>query len=418
MYEISEFKKYYSQYDIKKINNLLENNLDEIVIYNILNYILDERNTIYKDKKNIIHNNNYFLFDILNKIINSCEKFSVSKNIFDTIYLNCLIKKHGIISFLKKHSIDFYNKYDNYGYSLILDCAKYGDYNTFLYLYNNTQANYLHHMYKNCDVLSLSLYNNDTRIFEFLYNNFDNLIKLIDINKELNDTELYDKQKYCINLIIELIPVITVLNENNFYKKMSQIIKIIDYPFVINNLINNFSINLTFKFIKKYSKIIDISKINQYILHHKYMILKIYDILEHNNDIINIKNLYSLLFFRFNIYKHLIDQIIFKYGQYFDNNMYYNILYNLTSSYNYKLFYFIKTDDELKDMMLFLKTKIDYNKTKCLYPGYHDNKFIYSIFVSGLYKLYCYDNLLYSNYFKKWCKTLEFLKKTIQKKKN
>ena len=424
-YNITDFIKYYNDYDMFNINKLLKTS--DINFYKqIISYIQKIENSVIE---------NFIFYKVLNKLLFYTRKrFNNEINsVFEIIYANTFINKKGVLFFLKKNNeINLHNKRDVYDFSLILDCARYGDFNTFMYLLEITDKEFLYldnycnyELFKN--IFSISIFNKDVRIFEYIYNN-DNL------NKHFIDD--FSKKDYCINIIKLWLECYGFRNCNN-YKKIIQLITIIDYPPIVNNFIYNItSCEIIFKLFKKYNSFIDITNLRQNtFIDNKIYMYSIYNILDTNNDTNNIKKLYILLVKKIVLYKDLISTIHEKYGTYFTTKDYIlsclNLIsYNCNNCNNY-CNYCNKHCDIIKSIMIFFNSKIDYNQIglqeffKYSFSEKNIEHFIHYLYITGLNRLFNFnfkDNHIYNknivSSIKKWEKTLSFLRKVIKKRKN
>ena len=87
--------------------------------------------------------NLYFFFKVLDFLVNyiySSDEIYDQIFYFDSLCINSLINLKGILHFLKKNTFlnNLINKTDFYGFLPVHDCAKYGNYNTFIYLLHKT----------------------------------------------------------------------------------------------------------------------------------------------------------------------------------------------------------------------------------------------------------------------------------------
>ena len=120
---------------------------------------------------------NYFKFiQTLTYYIESVfDNDSVTK-ILNFINLNTIVGKEYATNYFiyisKYFKEDIYYNIDEYGYSLILDCAKYGNFNLFkiLYMKTHNEAMFENYDTNSNNILNLSIYNKDTRIFDFILN--------------------------------------------------------------------------------------------------------------------------------------------------------------------------------------------------------------------------------------------------------
>ena len=113
-----------------------------------------------------------FVFRVLGIFLDNAKLHGYN---FDSFSLNYVISWNGVLKFLVYNKPNLYiNKIDRYGFSPLLDCARYGNFHTFMYLLTKTNIeNYFiyggKHNYLN--ILTISIYNKDVRIFEHIYNN-------------------------------------------------------------------------------------------------------------------------------------------------------------------------------------------------------------------------------------------------------
>ena len=199
----------------------------------------------------IQYKNNYlFIFDFLKMLIQHCN----NSNIYlENLYINRWVGWCGINYLLTYIPDNYINKVDNSGFSLILDTCRYGSYNTFKVLINKTElCNLFLYGYKNKyhNILTLSIYNKDLRIFEYLYKN-ETMIKFL-----LSYNAKYTKNEYCNYNILKWIKTLDKrIYYKNLYKKICLFVKIMDDKTIVNDILYHIHIKTYNKLINKYDLI-------------------------------------------------------------------------------------------------------------------------------------------------------------------
>jgi hypothetical protein len=346
------------------------------------------------------------------------------------IHFNTLIPKKNSFKILQllepylknKSSIsetyyDVYNKLDKSGYSLLLDSARYNDLQSFKKIFYKTEENYyfLNKSRYLENILSFSIYNTDTRIFDFIVKN-TNLVYL----------------EQTVHIIKKNLADIIIKNRFNTKKimfKLNQVYKI--YP--TSNLLSYLALSCCdFDLLKKiYAKLkftVNLNDFSSFTLKNKNKKRFIFErIMEVPNN-----NYCLFSFLRCNLKNACLKD---KYNYYIFNtklstSQYKNLLYeNLNyikdsdiypctlcksqkecCEYNFKLF-----SKKLKNCVILEKEK---NKLYLdAHPDYYykDNVFIKNIFLYGIYN---YINIGYWSYGKKneYLESFQLLIKLLKKK--
>lgn len=345
--------------------------------------------------------------------------------LINSINFNILVCKDTFyplfVSMSKYVDSDIYNSCDDSGYSILLDCAKYGNFNLFKFIFERTNTKYWY-SYGNCNnkssenILVLSIYNKDTRLFNYIL--------------ESVGTHDLEKMEY------DLSYTFAYIFNKMMYISTTKLMRKIDYYYTFRNnaqfiteiALKSNSVTIFNSLYKKYKFSIgnnDITTNHANLFNDKEALEIIYSkLIIHPDTIIN-KDMSNFL------YHNLINNCLNSYHNtfiinYAFNKINYRLLletYIINNTNNTK-----KICNHCKDLDYCYKSNLNffYNKLKLMNPKpiiriYHlpNKQLIRIIFITGiyqfltLYKLYNFEN----KYYNTWLRTINFLKKVIQKKK-
>lgn len=327
---------------IQRLPFFLKTKLDYDYCYTILT-ILEYNTTIFYDFNSQVNfkQQDFKKFKILELlfpfIIYNIEKESVG-NITSKL-LNSIIIKHNATDFLKlyeKYNVPLnYDFIDNYGYSILADCLKYGITKSLYFLLERVLI-----INQNTDFLLTNSWENNICLIDCSFNNYNYKISEIFLNK-LSSKIINSEGTICITNFINKyrikIYIKTIFNtyekkkiNKNTYYKYNKIIKSslkkhlsILYKF-LNNETHYKEINIEFKkiLIKEFIEncILNIIKSNISIEFFKQYItwelnLDLNKLLKYENIYKNKYNLYFLLEnFNTNIFNNLFNNTFLKYA--------------------------------------------------------------------------------------------------------
>ena len=381
----------------------------------------------------------YYYISFITIIIKNIEilfNTDTIKLIINNINLNTVIsKKHSYILFnsLYKYLQPYhFNNYDNMGFSILLDAAKYSDFFIFKNIFKKTEEDYWSlFSTSSCEnILIYSLKNTDTRIFEFILNNtklallnYYNIqceyVSLIRTNQFKTQKILFKIKQFYTYLqkqpdsahtkSIDFIGWIAINSNPEFFKKLN---KIYDFSIIYNNISNSNSI-------LKDSECTEIifNKINKYPNNKKLLTKFLYNttfcihndysdyILNHYNTDIDFMHLLS-------IYSTEITNGNYNCKHCKDFNTCINTNFTF---FNNKL----KIMDQYKSKSITIYSYYNDTHTENIIKNKIKNKIlIKNIFINGIYNYIKIDFYPQSEYYKSWLNTIAIFKKIINKKFN
>ena len=114
---MKQFISSWNRKDIEGIMYSIRGNSNKILMNQIASYI-----TNYK---HISSDDSLFVFRVLGIFLDNAKLYGY---VFETFTLNCFISWKGILKFLEYNKpYQYINKIDEYGFSPLLDCARYGN---------------------------------------------------------------------------------------------------------------------------------------------------------------------------------------------------------------------------------------------------------------------------------------------------
>lgn len=362
------------------------------------------------DKKRI------FVLKIMEVFLKHSELYGYK---YDNFILNKFVSWKGILTFLKHNKPKYYyNQIDYYGFSPLLDCARYGDFNTFLYLLDKTDVNnyFIYGNEQNTfNIFSCSIFNKDLRIFEYIFNN-EKLVKIFSpLFGPPSYTDPAPKQRYCCHIICSWL---NNSRSKNIYKKLCKFYEIMGTTAFINPCLPLIPVEILGKCIKKFYCDIDITLIRFTVAKERSIIKLLFNIYKSNNDFSSMINLYKYSITNYGINKHIATEIYDSCCKYMTNTNYieiikYLIKNNSKSNLNY-----------LQELFMFFYRKLDFNITPIYvldnrddYYGYQVIHYIYLCGLNRFIQVYEYVKRTdYNKVISKWENTLKLLKRVCKKK--
>lgn len=394
----------YKKKDIGGIMDMIKGNSNKKLLDNI---------SLYLSEYNDISDDTLFVFRVLGIFLDNAKLYGY---VFDTFTLNRFINWKGILQFLEYNKPNQYiNKLDNHGFSPLLDCARYGNFHTFMYfLKKTTHENYFIYGSKNniVNILRFSIYNKDLRIFEYIYNNEELIKHFIPFFKFRLYKHLSIKQNYCIKHIIGWLDV-AGRSSYNIYKKICKLHEIIGCSDFINDIIHLLDIRTIIKCVKKFNNILTLKKLQYIIPKNKTLIHILYNIFKINNDYANLSDLYKYTLVNYYEHNLIIKQIYKSCGQYISHKKYLDILVYLINNL------YITDISYLKKVFMFLYSKLDFSIAPIININYIPSRGIHLIYLCGLYKIFRFNKRFpgSSMVIDRWEKTLKLLRNVCKRRK-
>ena len=378
-----------------------------------------------------LRNVNY-LINIFKKIIKSFKTkygdgVKLKKLIIENLNLNTIasIKNgHLLLKLLNKYIDDSdYSINDDSNFYPLHDAARYSSFPTFLYVLKKSHIKcYKNKEYDN--ILYLSFFNNDERIFKYICNKAE-ILSLINFNSQNNE-----------NLYMD-IPCSIISANFNKNKKMYKNIKyfVNKFPFIKNKILNRLIITQQLSNDNFLLKILDIDFTINFNLYDIYL-YNIYNycnenvinkILEKTDSINNYKFLlYVNLKNEGNIHSPICKKLILKLGE---ENIDYNQCLEIicVGKLHYYQHYSIEETEIYFKSLFELSKKINYNYNFNKIISNLNIKYLYNSTISNFRLLFFAGiqlDLIFGNEkinnkeLKKYINCLKFLKKCIRKKYN
>jgi len=361
-----------------------------------------------------------FVLKVLEIFLKHSDLYGYKYDIFN---LNKFVSWKGILTFLKHNKPKYYyNQIDYYGFTPLLDCARYGDFNTFLYLLDKTDVNnyFIYGNNQNTfNIFSCSIYNKDLRIFEYIFNNK----KLVELFSPLFGSPTYNnptpKQNYCCNLIYSWIGN-NNNNSKNIYKKMCKLQEIIGSTTFINPILPLIPVDILCKCIRKFYDVIDITHIRFTIAKETTVIKLLFNIYKSTDDFRSMINLYKYSVTNYKYNKLIANEIYYCCGTYITNSNYIEIIIyliknNSKSNLNY-----------LQELFMFFYSKLDFNISPVYIldnrTDYYGYQVIHYIYLCGLNRLIKVNDYVKKNDYNKvickWENTLKLLRRVCKRTVN
>lgn len=416
-YDLADYLVYKIN-DIEIFNNYLCLNIKNLFIENI-KFLLKKRSLIipklnftkilenlYNICSNKLRNESFNYVTIINmwKLLFPLikEKLTESdiKSFFYRNPINFIVSlKNGkkIIKLIEPYIIEW-NIHDEYNFTPIMDCVKYGTIDTLRYLLNKYHFNFNDISYGNENIITCAINNTNIKIFHYLIDfikkeniNLDDIILINQINYPLYLTPYIDRNKIYLFLNLlnsseKYIILNTIINKNIYNKKF------------VMELINKFKIK------------IQLNSFENYLYKSENHIDEVYlKFIIDNLEIVDYKK--TLSFFTnygcFSKIKNILDYLLIKYPNYNyylkENDIYSNIINDVFHKQRQIIY---DKPTLFKDYILYLRNKIFKTKTiyyeNLYYIKYYNYEDIKLLFMNGIFPSkpsYNFSNpKLYYNY--------------------
>ena len=402
---MKQFISSWNRKDIEGIMYSIRGNSNKILMNQIASYI-----TNYK---HISSDDSLFVFRVLGIFLDNAKLYGY---VFETFTLNCFISWKGILKFLEYNKpYQYINKIDEYGFSPLLDCARYGNFHTFMFLLKKTnRENYFIYASENnlLNIMNISIYNKDLRIFEYIYNNNE----LIEHLSGFFDTHLYKhlspKQNYCIKQIISWANTNGKLS-HNIYKKICKLHEIIGCDDFINDILYFLDLSIIKKCIKKFNKGIKLKNIRYIIPKNRTLVDLLFRIFKDNNDYTNLVDLYKYALINYYENQHILETIYNCCSDYINNKTYVEILVYFVNNIR------ITDIPHLKKVFLFFYSKLDFSITPLINVHFISSKVIHLIYLCRLDRIFIFNKRFpgSTQLIHRWEKTLKILRLFCRKRK-
>ena len=401
---MKQFITSWNKKDIEGIMYIIRGNSNKILLEKIASYI-----TQYT----CLPDDTLFVFRVLGIFLDNAKLYGYE---FDTFTLNTFITWKGILKFLEYNKpYQYFNKMDEFGFSPLLDCARYGNFHTFMYLLKKTnKENYFLYASENnlLNIMSISIYNKDLRIFEYIYNNNELLKHFSGFFDNRLYKHLSPKQNFCIKYIISWANTNDKLSQN-IYKKICKLQEIIGCCDFINDILHMLELDIIKKCVKKFNKIIKLKNIKYCIPKNRKLIKILFCVFKENNNYSNIIDLYKYALVNYYENQHIIETIYNFCSDYINNKTYLEILVYYVNNLR------VTGLPGLPKILLFLYSKLDFSITPIVTVNYIPYKAVNMIYLCGLNRIFNF-NIRFpgsSGLIDRWEKTLKFLRNVCKRKK-